>query len=167
MKHCLNLFALLALLSCSKPELTNHKAIGKTAYDVAQLDEFKSWEKRGEHLVYSDEDVLYGLAHFVKGDSNMIVLEKSTDPANPERKHTVIDVLRIKQPTTDKQLVIGMCRTNKKMDTSVIAICKDDETEEILTVVIEAWRVNLKLEKFEIVDPKGIDCANLGYGISD
>ena len=58
----------------------------------------------------------------------------------------------------------GSCRVDKVEDAQLVAVVRQDGSQEYLTDVAWARRLDLKSGKFSVVDPARVDCVNEGYG---
>lgn len=108
----------------------------------------------------SNED--YGVTRFVKGRKYMLWFEKVVD-RNSEGVPLweVKDVLTFAKPKKNQEFFFSYsspCRQNRKVNIDLIVLAERVPRQKSHKV-INAWRANVKKERFEIVSTKGIACS--------
>ncbi len=108
----------------------------------------------------SNED--YGITRFVKGQKYMLWFEKVID-RNSEGVPLweVKDVLTFGKPKKNEELFFSYsspCRQNRKVNLDLIVQAERVPRKKSYKV-INAWRANVKKERFEKVSTKGIVCS--------
>lgn len=108
----------------------------------------------------SDED--YGVTRFVKGKKYMLWFEKIID-RNSEGVPLweVKDVLTFEKPKKSQEFFFSLsspCQQNRKVNLDLIVLAERVSRKKSYKV-INAWRANVKKERFEKVTTKGIVCS--------
>jgi hypothetical protein len=107
----------------------------------------------------SDEN--YGVSRFSKGRKFMLWLEKITSrDASGIPNWTVKDVLIFPMPKKNQEFLFSYssdCRQNGRENLDLIVMARFIPKTKTYTV-INAWRANVKKEKFEKITIKGIGC---------
>ncbi len=76
----------------------------------------------------------------------------------------VIDAMPYPKLPRGHEFAMSTCRENGVDDATIVAVVKITE-EEWHTHVLQAFRLDLKQEKFVPLNPKAIECVNEGWGL--
>ncbi|MCU0240001.1 MAG: hypothetical protein MUC29_11215 [Pyrinomonadaceae bacterium] len=103
----------------------------------------------------------YGISHFIKGNLNMLWLDKITGRDDKGVPNWVVkDVLRFPLMKKNQSFLFSYassCAKNKKGDLDMIVLAEFNAKLKKYKV-LQAWKANLKKEKFEKISIKGIKC---------
>jgi hypothetical protein len=91
--------------------------------------------------------------------SRIVARDRTGSPA-----YQVVDAIKLPAIAKSRLLVGGFCQVNGVGDPGIIAVVKPTNTE-YYTQVDQAWRANPKTEKIQPLNPKGVACANAGWGV--
>lgn len=145
------------LLGCDQTD--GKKYIGLVYHKVPQgLTETGGW--------VIDLENSYAISQISSGKTRMLWLEKLSRTGKKVTSNQVLDVLVL--PKIDKGMILVggmyMIKFQNRYDPTLIAIAQYEE-KEFLTKVKYAWRVNLKTKKISPIEPKGLVCNNVSWGI--
>ncbi len=112
---------------------------------------------------YKKDEKQYGVTQVMKGQSNMIWLERLThnDPAGKAHWETR-DVLFLPVIRKNQLLFYVDCFLNDKPDPELVVIVDNIVRGGYYSTARSAWRANRQTERFEPLPPKGIKCVAQG-----
>jgi len=99
---------------------------------------------------------LYSVKIFEVRDKDLLLFFVA-DKKNEQPDFIVKDQILLTKPSSEYRIATQMCTRNNEMDSSIIAVAKDEGGEE-LTKIIKAWKINYQKEKIIETDVKGIKC---------
>lgn len=74
----------------------------------------------------------------------------------------ILDILMLPEIKQGEELLMGTCKSAEEFDPEIVAIVKFIESE-VKSEIIQAWRANRNLKKFEVIPAKNVTCLNESY----
>lgn len=128
----------------------------KQVYEIKQLKSFKQ-----EEGILIDEAIKdrIGFARISNGNTTMVLCTKYVEP----RSSKILAVLDIGKLQKNTQVIMAKCRVNARADGYIVAVVKPT-SGKYFKQVIQAWRMDMKSNRFVSIPTKGLDCINEEYG---
>lgn len=143
------------------------KYIDRDHRSISEFEDFSDYKDFGGMMISArEEEIQYGLAHYGKENSQIIIFE-TVRTVQSKGVYTLIDGLVVNDLDTNEVLLYGQCSLNGENDTFIVAVILDDvEDEEDYTNIVRAWRANPSTKRFEAIETESISCFNEGFGCS-
>lgn len=110
-------------------------------------------------------DSQYGVSYLKEGKKEMLWLNLISSPdSNGDVMYEVKDVLHLPSIKSNEELAGFFCLVDGKPDAGIIAIVVSEEVE-YRRQIRRAWRANPETTRFERISPRGVACANPGWGV--
>lgn len=104
-----------------------------------------------------------------EGGEYVIVLSEKVGMDGQFAKWKRTDAVFYPTPKSTNSNMVGgsgtLCEYNGKKDDQVIAIAAHNGTEQWLTSMSHAWKIDVKTKKLIEIAPKNLRCENEGWGI--
>jgi hypothetical protein len=127
-----------------------------------EINIFSGFEDFGGTVIDDRDDNRRALGHIKKDSLHIILLEKINEGSNPTRQ--ILDTIHFISNSENHYTDLIECEdikdSNKKL---LFGFHFYEEEKEYFDKIVFAWRVNLKDDRLEIIEPKGIKCYNIGY----
>ena len=134
-----------------------------------ELKAFSGFEEMGSAIVYYGDHRVLSLGHIKKDSLHVILLEKIRVGKRPTKQ--MLDTLNYISPSENNWTNLHMCIDTNNPDRKGIfgfynrEKGKDYTSEKYFNKIVFAWRIDLNNSRMELINPDGIKCLNMGYGI--
>lgn len=118
------------------------------------------WQDRGGACV---ADCAYTIGDVQKGTRRLLYFGKATTRIDPDKARWLVLDEMVYPRATGQHVVYGSCQYKGVADETLIALVKTADTEWLSAKV--AYRANITTHQFQKIPPKGIRCANEGWGL--
>ena len=133
--------------------------IGKTYLDTGRIKNLATWEFReGSLLTHPDDPEVIIASVYKKGTTWVAILAVKEDTALHE--YTIADVLEVKNVSSTRYLMTGICRSYKQEDVEIVALVRI--THAASYPAIKAWRFNRDKKRIQLVAASTVDCLSEG-----
>lgn len=146
-------------------------SLTKTEYlnITEELKSFSDFEDVGGAIIYRDDNITLSLGHLKKDSLHVILLEKITVGKRPTKQ--ILDTLNYISPSVnnwtnlntytdinnpDRKGIFGFYNREKG---------KDYTNKKYFDKIVFAWQIDLHNSRIELINPEGIKCVNIGYGV--
>lgn len=134
-----------------------------------ELQSFSDFKDVGGAIIYRDDKRVLSLGHLKKDSLHVILLEKISGGKSPTKQ--MLDTLNYISPSENNWTNLNMCTDTNNPDRKGIFGFYEREkgidytNRKYFDKIVFAWQIDLHKSRMELIDPNGIKCMNVGYGI--
>lgn len=144
-----------------------HRQKAPTSYVGLQYDSLPiSFTYKGGSVIPrtpSSPAADYDFSHVVTPRGEMIWFDTiATSPTHGPPPHMVRAELTIPPLANDERVFMASCDVNGKLDPLVVAIVVNEPNVTRFTKVRQAWRVNVRGARFDVIPVTGVTCEDPG-----
>jgi len=134
---------------------------------LTDLDVFKSFEIISGSLLYSDEDKSKTLTYLKNSDTHVLALARIVNPLSGKVLYSLLDT--VYYHGKDHRVFTNLIECEKIDDANLkyVFAFSEYEDKEYLDKTLKAWSIDLKNDKFKLIDSKKVKCINIAFGYED
>jgi hypothetical protein len=105
----------------------------------------------------------YDLAHVVTPRGEMVWLDTLGAPVGKGLRAKIVRAeLTVPPLANDERLFLASCDANGRLDPTVVALVVNEPNATRFTKIRQAWRVNIRAARFDLIPVTGITCEDPG-----
>ncbi|UOY08526.1 hypothetical protein L0P88_08215 [Muricauda sp. SCSIO 64092] len=141
----------------------NQNKSSKTEYrKLTDLKMFKDFEIISSSAINSEQSNK-GLTYLKNSNIHVLALEEIVNSISKEAKYKLLDTVHYISNSNEALTDLIECEKIDDADAKQIFAFSEYEDKEYLNKTLKAWKLDLKKDRFNLIDPKKVRCINIDF----